>query len=263
MRFQETATHALSASYVRNNWFDQEPSLRFATKVVNRSEVLSTTLEKYGHLYHFKASDDQLDHDGEEEEVSVTESETYENGYAEETAYMDEAEDVEEPESTGEAPNGHIDLRFTPDHDELDEILYNKKTMSKVIAGNTMRWLTKVYKDSRGFELGTFDSSLLAMAMKTQSSKWEEIALGYISDIVSMAHTFIKKLLQLSCPTSRIRSGIMFILMDGLMVKYKAAFDHARFLLYTERMGTPATLNHYFNDNLEKRYVILLITCWC
>ena len=54
-----------------------------------------------------------------------------------------------------------------------------------------------------------------------------------------------------------MREGLMSILMDDLMAKYKTAFDSARLLLRLERMGTPITLNHYFNDNLEKRYVAL------
>ena len=103
----------------------------------------------------------------------------------------------------------------------------------------------------------TFDSSLLAMTMKAQSSKWEEIALAYISDVVTMAHTFIVDLLRLVCPSLRVHEGLMSILMDDLMAKYKTAFDSAQLLLRLERMGTPITLNHYFNDNLEKRYVAL------
>ena len=249
MRFQEIVALALSANYVRSDWFDEEPSLRFATKVVNRSELLSTTLEKFGHLYDFNAVNQDLTQT--EDEVGYPEEEMYETENTGETVSVDESENMEED------PNDCIRLRTTTDHDELDEAMFAKKEMSKAIAGNTVEWLTTVYKNSRGFELGTFDSSILAMTMKTQSSKWEALALGYISDIVSMTHTFIKKLLQLTCPNARTQSGIMSVLMEGLMAKYQKAFDHTMFLLYVERMGTPATLNHYFNDNLEKRSVSL------
>lgn len=89
--------------------------------------------------------------------------------------------------------------------------------------------------------------------MKTQSSNWEPIALGYIKDVISMAHKFISDLLQLICPDLRVRDGLMSVLMDELSAKYQDALEHVHFLLHIERMGTPATLNHYFNDNLEKR----------
>lgn len=40
--------------------------------------------------------------------------------------------------------------------------------------------------------------------------------------------------------------------MDDLVKKYKHAMSTVDFLLRIEREGTPTTLNHYFNDNLEK-----------
>ena len=48
-----------------------------------------------------------------------------------------------------------------------------------------------------------------------------------------------------------MREALISVLMDDLSVKYKAALDHARFLLYVKRSGTPTTLNHYFADTLE------------
>ena len=78
------------------------------------------------------------------------------------------------------------------------------------------------------------------------------IAIGYIKDVISMAHTFIRDLLRIVCLDLRVREALMAVLMDELLVKYKAALDHVHFLLHVERTGTPATLNHYFTDNLEK-----------
>lgn len=90
------------------------------------------------------------------------------------------------------------------------------------------------------------------MTMKSQSSKWEPIAVGYIKDVIGMAHTFIRHLLRLVCPDHRARESLMSVLMDDLLIKYKASLDHVRFLLHVERTGTPATLNHYLADNLGK-----------
>ncbi|KAL8836216.1 MAG: hypothetical protein Q9176_006477, partial [Flavoplaca citrina] len=67
-----------------------------------------------------------------------------------------------------------------------------------------------------------------------------------------MAHTFVIDLLRVVCPVERVRTGIMSLLTGHLMEKYKAAISHVNFLLEIELDGTPATLNHYFNDNLEK-----------
>ena len=43
----------------------------------------------------------------------------------------------------------------------------------------------------------------------------------------------------------------MSLLMDRLMEKYQSAISHVKFLLEIELDGTPATLNHCFNENLE------------
>lgn len=44
----------------------------------------------------------------------------------------------------------------------------------------------------------------------------------------------------------------MSMLMDGLVNGYKLTVSHVNFLLEMEFVETSATLNHYFNDNLEK-----------
>lgn len=88
--------------------------------------------------------------------------------------------------------------------------------------------------------------------MKRQSVKWKSLALGYISDIMTIVHTFVVDLLRVVCPIERVRMGIMSLLMDRLVERYTSATSHVEFLLEIELDGTPATLNHYFNDNLNK-----------
>jgi len=238
MHFQEIATLALNGNYVGNDWFDQYPSLKYANAVMTRNELFNSMLEQYGQSYEFKAAGSDTT-----EEVAIPSPASPEY-------FQESAEDLEEPEE-------QLALRTIKSHAELEEVMFEKDTTSKRNGHDIMKWLTKVYIGSRGFELGTFDSSLLAMTMKAQSFRWEEIALAYISDVVTMAHTFIIDLFRLICPNLRVREGLMSILMEDLMAKYKTAFDSARLLLRLERMGTPITLNHYFNDNLEKRYVAL------
>jgi len=234
MRFQEIVTSALTANYVNCDWFDENQNLRFATKVVNRNEIFANTLERHGHSYIF---DDALS-DNPKEEYAGSEQEDEEDAGSEQ-------EDEEELDQ-------NIQIRFNDTPASLEELAASPETIDNQTSEDILIWLTKVYTDSRGFELGTFDSSLLAMTMKTQSSNWEPIAIGYIKDVIVMAHEFISDLLNLICPDSRVRDGLMSALMDGLLAKYKRALDHVHFLLHVERTGTPATLNHYFNDNLQK-----------
>jgi hypothetical protein len=229
MAFQKIVDYALSANYVGSDWFDKFSSLRFATEIVNRNEIVATTLAKHGHSYRFSTS-------------STLESK------------LETLDCVNDDGDTKRTTT----LRFQEDFSELEELTAGADLIEGEPSYDIMPWLTKVYKNSRGFELGTFDSSLLAMTMKTQSSNWEAISISYIQDVISMAHKFIKVLLGLVCPDRRVQDGLQSVLMDELFAKYQEALDHVRFLLHVERNGTPATMNHYFNDNLQKRYACKL-----
>ncbi|MCJ1386401.1 hypothetical protein MMC17_009527 [Xylographa soralifera] len=232
-RFQEVTALALGAKYGADDLFDNNPSLRLATAVVNRNEVLSEVAEKRGHTYEFKNG---ILSEVEKDELSV----------------QGDVSSVEDDDDDDVDVDVDVDVtRLTDSHPELEDIMHETEGLAKPIAQGVRSWLTKVYRTSRGFELGTFDSSLLAITMKSQSSKWNGLALGYISDIVTIAHSFIFDLLRLLCPNERVRSGLISVLMDELVERYKKAFDQIKFILHVERTGTPMTLNHYFNDNLE------------
>ena len=230
MRFQNLVVLALNGNYVENECFEQHPSLKYANAVMTRNELFNDHLERYGQSYNFKAADENTAP----------------------AAVPFSANDAPEPE-------GKLGLRTTENHADLVDVVSEKDTISKHIGNDTIKWLTEVYKGSRGFELGTFDSSLLAMTMKAQSAKWEPIAMSYISDVVTMAHSFIVELIRLLCSDLRVSRSLLSTLMEDLVDRYRAAFDNARLLLCLERTRTPITLNHYFNDNLEKRYVLLFL----
>jgi hypothetical protein len=89
--------------------------------------------------------------------------------------------------------------------------------------------------------------------MREQSKKWNSIATGYISDVVTIVHNFIAELLQLICPETRVRNGLTSLLIDGLLERYKKSIAQVDFVLQVERSEEPATQNYYFNDTLEKQ----------
>lgn len=100
-------------------------------------------------------------------------------------------------------------------------------------------WIGKLYKDARGFEIGTFNPVLLSTLMKKQSAKWPGIAQGLVSDIITSVHLFIRNALLAACHDSRISSNILSMLMDNLIDKYRQAISAVDFLLDIERSGTP------------------------
>ena len=144
-------------------------------------------------------------------------------------------------------------VRHTGSEPEIDDILHDDYQVPTPKPTGIIQWLDKVYKSSRGFELGTFDASIIPGIWKQQSANWYDIALGYVSDIVFLIHHFILALISAICDDQRVQSALVSLLMDGLKERYMKSIDHAKFILHVERGGTPMTANRHFADNLEKR----------
>ncbi|TQB69135.1 hypothetical protein MPDQ_002318 [Monascus purpureus] len=219
--FQEATMQALGSNYGANNIFDDNQDLRLATVVVNRDIAFAEDLERWGHEYSFDANDPVK------------------------PVYSSEDESDEEYEEW-------TSTRKKEGISELEDILHDPSGISQRLRTDTLEWIKNSYLNSRGFEIGTFNVSLLATIMKKQSQKWEPFALGYISDVIVMVHDFITKVLKLSCHDDRVCRNLLSFLMDNLVEKYKKASEQVEFLLHIERTGMLKTLNHYFNDNLEK-----------
>jgi hypothetical protein len=243
MKFQETVGCALTANYVHSQWFDEIPSLRLATEVVDRNEIVAETLKNYGQSYTF---------DGD---LPATKSLVKDS--PEDSSVSDLFEDLQARRKVKPKIKEETTIRFqeSQEFDELQDLTESEDRTIEEPSVGILPWLTQVYKTSRGFELGTFDSSILAQTMKSQSYNWELIAVGYIKDMITLAHRFITDLLGLICPDLRMQEGLMSVLRDELVKKYQDALDHVSFLLHVERTGTPATFNNYFTESLDKRSV--------
>nr|POE78435.1 hypothetical protein CFP56_60667 [Quercus suber] len=88
--------------------------------------------------------------------------------------------------------------------------------------------------------------------MKKQASKWQAISLGYLSDVIVLVHQFITTALQSVCPDTDVQKVLLGIMSEGLMARYEGALKHTSFLLEIENDGLPMTMDHYFNDILQK-----------
>ncbi len=236
MEFQKLSAETLSSNYGRADVFDKNPTLRLATAVVNRSDLMSEAIATKGHTFHFESSD---------VEKGSHEHESSNGGFL-------KVLNVAAIELDGHEPEGTIEVRQFQDHCELEDLVHAPEKLPEPQDGSIHIWLKEVYRGARGFELGTLNSSLLAVTMKRQSTKWKDLALGYIADILTLTHTFVTDLLRVVCPVERVQLGVMSLLTDHLLEKYRSAIAHVNFLLEIELDGTPATLNHYFNENLEK-----------
>jgi hypothetical protein len=150
-------------------------------------------------------------------------------------------------------PKQHFNTRKEDDLAELVEILQTQRSLPYPEREGIHRWLMQVFQSHRGFELGTFNSSLLATCMKKQCSKWKEMSMGFVSDVIVMVHKFICSALESICADENVRNALINKLSDDLIKRYQKAINNAQFLLEVERSEVPMSLNHYFNDNLQKR----------
>ncbi|EAT83041.2 hypothetical protein SNOG_09776 [Parastagonospora nodorum SN15] len=159
---------------------------------------------------------------------------------------------MQDPEEVG--------VRTIKDHPDIEDLTYVNISVSAPSGADIIDWIHELYRDSRGFELGTFDATILGVILKDQAANWGRLAHGYISDMIALVHNFIVEVLQQIAPSRRVSDGIKSLLLDDLTKMYRDAIDHTQFLLDIELNGTPATYNHYFNENLQKRYVIYLVS---
>ncbi|KGO54813.1 Dynamin [Penicillium expansum] len=231
--FQEITQQALATNYGVNDMFDEDKDLRLATLVSLRNDVFSHNLAHYGHTYTFRSKPEETDD-------SVDDRQERRNDAAD-----------TESQNVMQSRKSWDPTRDTSVED-LGEILHVSEPVEPSIKGGILPWIEGVYSSSRGFEIGTFNHTLLSTLMKKQSVKWSILARGYISDIISVVHAFIRKALEVVSKDLQISSSIMSLLMDDLIEKYQQAISTVDFLLRIEREGTPITFNHYFNDNLEK-----------
>ncbi|OQE16540.1 hypothetical protein PENFLA_c027G00286 [Penicillium flavigenum] len=235
--FQEITQHALAANYGVNDVFDEDKDLRLATLVSLRNDVFSNNLAHWGHTYTFRSKPERP----EETDGSVDDREQTHNNPANTEKQQDSLPSRKTWDTTQNTSVA-----------DLEEILHASEPVEPSFKWGILPWIEEIYSNSWGFEIGTFDHTLLSTLMKKQSVKWPILARGYISDIISVVHAFMRKALEVVSKSTQISTNIMSLLMDNLVEKYKQAISTVEFLLRIEREGTPTTLNHYLNDNLEK-----------
>ncbi|KAI1144894.1 interferon-induced GTP-binding protein Mx2 [Nemania diffusa] len=217
-RFQAVTQSALNGHYSNDPIFDTVPNMKLVTAIMDLNETLSDVFWRRGHKRRFGTEKT----DGEE------------------IAFSDE-----------EAP-----FDFDPaGYPELSDIICSGNYVCQgAIKGPIEQHIRAVFKFSRGPEVGTFGGTILPTAFKEQSEKWEALTLAYTSKAIVLVHSYICQLLASICPQKQIKIQ----LLDNLLIQksrsaYLRALNHARFLLAMEREGTPSTVNHYFNANLQKK----------
>lgn len=222
INFQSLVSDALQAAYGRSDIFTENNALRLATQAINRGEAFANAIDTHGHVFQFQPKEDCTTN----RIASLTIS--------------------------GEK---QIAVRTVGDHPDIEDLTHDSVLVSGPCEENILDWIDELHRNSRGFELGTFDAHILGVTLKQQAANWEDIALGYISDIIALVHHFIVDVLKRVAPSRRVSEGIKSMLLDELTNMYRKAIDHTKFLLGIELSGTPATYNSLFHESLNQGYV--------
>lgn len=217
--FQKVASLAVNSDYSRSDILSMNNKFRIATEVVNRGQKFADAMASHGHTHDFLAGEKKKPID-----INFT---------------------------NGQIQEDELSVRTVDDHLDIQDVVYENVAVSLPSGQDILTWLKDEYRGSRGFELGTFDAALLAITMKQQAAKWWDLALGYVSDVVSLVHYFILGVLERITPSARVFEGIKSRITDQIVQMYQVAISRTRFLLHVELDGTPATYNHYFNETVE------------
>ncbi|KAF2023591.1 dynamin GTPase [Setomelanomma holmii] len=215
-KFQRLVFLSMNASHGADDAFETSPGLCIAPAIMSRMKVFSDEMAEYGESYSFNCD----------------------NGDIAPPAFVDD-EDT-------------FDIRKEDDPEELVHILHLQESLRYPLYGETNDWLLQVLNGNQGFELGTFNASILATVMKKQSSKWEDISMGFVSDAIVLVHQFIMSALVSICGDRNVRDALVGKLSDELTRRYQNAIASVGFLLKVEKSNTPMTMNHYFNENLQR-----------
>ncbi|KAF7716821.1 Uncharacterized protein PECH_008201 [Penicillium ucsense] len=241
---KERETAATKANYGSEKAFD-DPEMRLATLIVSRNMSFAQDLMARGHKYAFQSGDVSAAAPPDPNTV------VQDNGCATTSSFTGNSDEEVQP-SVAKGQRKLISSRRTSDCEALQDLLCANEKVEPSVPSGVNDWINDLYSQSKGFEIGTFNHHLLSTLMRRQSAKWTTLVQGYMSDTIVYVHTFLQKALFASCSDNQLSCNIVSLMMDKLIEKYRQAISTSNYLLDIERAGTPMTLNHYLNENLQK-----------
>lgn len=252
-KFQEITTYALEARYARNTLFHDNANLRLATMLVDLNERFANDMEKKGHTVQFSNSSPTTEDVPAAAPIAGTPiakcspAPILKNGIV---------------AAMANKPSADVSLSFgfRGEYPELSDVIQESWQCPLPLDDDIFDWIERKYKESRGFELGTFNPSILSTLFQDQTSKWAGLTEGYISDAISSVHKFIDALLSALCSDEQVKLNLWTFMLDELIGRYKKTMEHVKFVVRTEREGTLLTLNNNFNKNLQKARMERLVT---
>ena len=265
-KYQDAVRCAIDAQYGRNDFLQSNGAVHLAKDIVNLNEKFARRMSSCGQ-YVFWHTEGDADSDEEnkskaprsvdEDPQQQTEVESEEGtnsdarrsdpGIAEETWSDSRGDDS----GLGDAGQ----MKYTDGALREDEYkyLFNHDQKRLMFHYDDLRdWLENEYRQSRGFELGTFNPSILPNIFGKVTCNWELLTMQYLESAVKIVHGFSRQALRFYIPDEKVSSELWAVLLDDFRAQYSRAREQLQFLLASERSGTLMTTNHYFAQNLNK-----------
>ena len=233
-KFREIATKAIDAYYSRDQCFEMDDIFRLATLVVNMNEEFSETIHKKGFARAFGKVKDGAPILPERETSPVN---SQASGHDTDSRSVTQTP-ISEKES----------LQYP----ELRSIMAQTEKVPETTDGDIMEWITDKYNRSKGFEIGTTNSSLMPSLFAEQSRAWGFYAHRHVTKVICSIHRFNHKVLQHCCNDEILCEKLWEKIAQHLLSSYKQALQQVSFLVKVERHGNLMTTNHYFAENVRK-----------
>ncbi|KAJ4229186.1 hypothetical protein NW759_003909 [Fusarium solani] len=234
--FQSRARAALAADYNADPVFDQD-ALRLITQVVNITDVFSADFHQGAHSRHFQNLEllSQSGEDGisDDDDCDGTSVELMIDNLRE-LLHHAKLDDV--------APSELV---------ELGDVIELPRETS-MPHDDVTSWISNIYLQNRGLDLGTFNANLVATAFAEQSRKWAEMTKTYMSRVILTVHRFIAAAIRSVCQEEQARSQLWSAILDSLVERYRMAMDQAKLLVKVEQHKKPYTLNRQFAEARSK-----------
>jgi Dynamin central region/Dynamin family len=250
-RYQEAVSCAVAANYSRNDYLQGDRSIRLATRLVDLNEEYATSMAKRGRAVPFKgtSSEESGGEDQEDEEQNEDSPDADCSGDESAEGSADLLSPVTNDDSS--KPSQEDSDEDQDLFSELDDLVHAGSEVHSSYRDIT-EWLTTVYRANRGFELGTFNPSIVSTIFGKFTSNWQPLTELYVVNSIKIVHRFSHEVLEHFSADERVCNALWEALVDDFKQQYRKARDHALFLLNIERNGTMLTTNHYFAQNMER-----------
>ncbi|PYH93410.1 interferon-induced GTP-binding protein Mx2 [Aspergillus ellipticus CBS 707.79] len=239
-QFQDLAVAACDATYSKDYAFEA-CEFRLLTHVVNISDFFCQNFEKKAHFRSFRPFDPAKS--SSEQENPDADYHVWRNSKAWSSLNLEQYSS-NEISDRGKAMELEQVISFGMDLEDPQD--------------GIEEWIEQLYLKSRGLDMGSFGGNILSLAFREQTIKWEGMTMEYVSKIIMVIHRFCSMALERVCANKQLCNKIWSHILPALLAKYRAATSQVSFLLAVERSHRPYTLNHYFNENLQKLRVARL-----